>query len=101
MVPVSNDSSPITQRSIVVNRVREYFRLNLWAEVVSCLLSLIPVAGGYNWWSHEVTLMRLSIEIRLRIYNSWGNWGEEGFGWLDGNRRYPDDAVAIVDLYPI
>lgn len=67
-------------------------------DLVSCLLRNIPVPGGYNWWGHEVCNVRpvwLDGEVAIRIRNSWGmDWGEKGFGILQGNRMYPDDSVA-------
>ena len=70
-------------------------------QLVSCLLRRIPVAGGYNWWSHDVTnydavLMDGTVAIRTR--NSWSmDWpsaGAKGYSILQGSRMLPDDAVA-------
>lgn len=70
-------------------------------QLVSCLLRGIPVAGGYNWWSHEVTLLDpvwVDGTVAIRIRNSWGmDWpspGAGGFSVLQGSRMLPDDQVA-------
>ena len=91
------------KQKAMASRVLEYFVLTNWEEVVSCILSLVPVALGYNWWSHEVSGVRLADGgDRLGIRNSWGmGWGDRGHGWLEGNKRMPDDAVAIVSLQPV
>jgi hypothetical protein len=81
----------------------EYFILNSWEERVSCILSGIPIADGYNWWSHEVCGVGLVIGSHdLIIRNSWGmNWGENGFGILSGTRKYADDSIAIAAMEPM
>ena len=81
-------------------RVTEWWELqprNL-DQLISCLLLRIPVAVGYNWWSHEVTAcdpVWLNGQAAIRIRNSWSmTWGEQGFSVLTGSRALPDDAVA-------
>jgi len=81
------------------NVVLEYFNLESWAEVVSCILAGHPVGCGYNWWSHEVTGYDLTQSGNLIIRNSWSmNWGEDGFGELSGSKKIPNDAVAITSM---
>lgn len=67
-------------------------------ELVSCLLRRIPVAGGYNWWSHEITncdAVWLDGDVSIRIRNSWSmSWGDKGFSILRGSKMLADDAVA-------
>lgn len=69
-----------------------------WDAVVSCMLRLWPVSGGFNWWGHQVTLVRplwRDGDIDAGIDNSWGRgWGEDGYGELSGARKIPDDAVV-------
>jgi hypothetical protein len=80
-------------------RVTEWMecRPRSWIELVSCLLRNIPVAVGYNWWSHEVTacdVVWIDGTSELRIRNSWKGWGENGFGILRGSKKLADDQVA-------
>lgn len=66
-------------------------------ELISCLLHRIPVAVGYNWWGHEVyacDAVWKNNTVVIRIRNSWGNWGDKGFGLLEGSKMTADDAVA-------
>jgi len=70
-------------------------------ELMSCLLRRIPIAVGYNWWLHEVTLVDpvwLDGRAAGRIRNSWSmNWptpGAGGYSILQGRKLLPDDAVA-------
>lgn len=86
-----------------VNIVLEYFKLDSWVEMGSCILAGIPTANGYNWWSHEVTGAVLKLQSHdLLIRNSWSmSWGDKGYGWLTGSRRIPNDCVAITAMMPI
>lgn len=82
------------------------YRVDEWTELkprsmpqlMSMLLRRIPVAVGYNWWSHEVTAcdpVWLDGTAAIRIRNSWGPWGDgNGFGIIQGSKCLPDDAVA-------
>lgn len=81
----------------------EYFVLNSWKERVSCILSGLPTADGYNWWSHEVCGVGLTIgDHDLIIRNSWGmDWGDKGFSTLSGSRKQADESVAIAAMLPI
>jgi hypothetical protein len=83
------------------------YRATEWTELAprnlqqcaSLVLRGIPVAVGYNWWSHEVSMVDfvwLDGTYWPVIRNSWGmGWGEEGgYAVLQGTRALPDDAVA-------
>lgn len=70
-------------------------------ELMSCLLRRIPVAVGYNWWRHEVTLVDpvwVDGQPGGRLRNSWSmNWpsqGAGGYSILQGKKLLPDDAVC-------
>lgn len=66
-------------------------------QLVTCLLSNIPVVVDYNWWSHSVCaidLVSLS-PFRIRIWNSWGDsWSANGTGILEANKAIPDGQIA-------
>lgn len=68
-------------------------------QLVSCILRGISVSIGLNWWQHEIqgTFCEwIDNAIAIGIDNSWGlEWGTKGRGVLQGNRMYPDDAVAL------
>jgi hypothetical protein len=69
--------------------------------VVSAILRRLPVPVGYSWWGHEVCSIGLAFSggslARLRIANSWDvTWGEQGYGWVEGRRMTPDDAVSPI-----
>lgn len=70
-------------------------------EVMSCLLRRIPIAVGYNWWRHEVSLydpVWVNGQPGGRLRNSWGmSWPKPlagGYSILQGSRLLPDDAVC-------
>jgi hypothetical protein len=66
-------------------------------QLVTCLLSGIPVVVDFNWWSHSVCAIDLvSLNpFRIRIWNSWGDsWSENGTGILEGQRAIPDGQIA-------
>lgn len=67
-------------------------------QLVTCLLSNIPVSGGFNWKRHEVVVMDL-VELspfRVRILNSWGpTWNRWGTCLVEGESyAVPDAAVS-------
>jgi hypothetical protein len=84
----------------------QQYRVDKWLELeprnIDQLVSLdlrdIPVPVAYNWWGHEVTAydaVWVNGEIGIRCRNSWGmSYGHLGFFLLQGNKMYPDDAVA-------
>jgi hypothetical protein len=66
-------------------------------ELISAVLRGFAVAVGYNWWGHEVTAVDavwLDGAAWPVIRNSWRGWGDDGYGVLQGNRAYADDAVT-------
>lgn len=73
----------------------EWFELghsgDMWAEVVTALLSGLPVYPGYSWWRHSVMLGKLvGDNLDGEIENSWGSgWGNGGYGILAGSRKVP------------
>ena len=80
----------------------EYYVLESWQERISCIMSGIWTADGYDWWSHEVCgcwLVKKSHDLIIR--NSWGEWGDRGFGTLAGSRKQAGDSVAITAMKPL
>jgi hypothetical protein len=69
-------------------------------QVATCLLSGVPCAVDFNWWSHSVCAVDL-VEVEpgsfgLRILNSWSDsWSERGMGVLRGSKAIPTGAVAL------
>ena len=84
------------------NLVLEYYRLDSWDEVMSCLLCGVVVSGGHDWWRHQVLHVTPMLGERTKIGNSWGTgWSDEGWGILEGRRRIPDGACAVVATRPV
>ena len=90
-----------TRQAALRYRVREWVECkprNL-DQAVSLLLRGIPLAAGFNWWGHEVTLVDaiwLDGEVAIRFWNSWGSsWGQGGFGILRGQKMLADDIVGL------
>lgn len=108
LVPVSQWPANAISRSYATENnmaLAKSYAVDEWIELkprdldqlISCLLRRIPVAVGYNWWGHEVTAIDAvwrNGTVAIRIRNSWGNWGDFGFGILEGSKMYPDDACA-------
>lgn len=82
------------------NRVLEFFKIETWEQVGSCILAGIPVSVGYSWWGHAVSGLHITKGSHdLIIANSWGrNWSSNGYGTLTGRKKIPDDACVIVSL---
>lgn len=83
-----------------VDLTRQVYDQNLtFEQVATCLLTGTPVAIDLNWWQHSVCALDL-VEVEpgsfgLRILNSWLNWGDNGTGILQGNKAFPNGAVAF------
>lgn len=84
-----------------IDLTRDVYDQNLTFDMVaSLLLSNMPCAVDFNWWSHSVCAIDL-VEVEpgsfgLRILNSWSdNWGEKGTGVLRGSKAIPNGAVCL------
>jgi hypothetical protein len=103
----SNDK-PETWANAALHKVTEqwadlssqpYDRDLTFDQVMTLLLSRIPVVVDYNWWSHSVCAID-PVEVSsgsfgVRIWNSWSDqWSDHGMGVLEGNKAVPDGAVA-------
>lgn len=74
---------------------------NMKAQLVTCLLSNIPVVSDFNWWGHSVCSIDLvSLNpFQTRIWNSWGDsWSQNGTGLLEGSKAIPDNGVAALGM---
>lgn len=95
----SNDT-PEMRANAKLHVVQEWMDLDpdqMKEQLVTCLLSGIPVVSDFNWWSHSVCSVDLvSLNpFRTRIWNSWGDsWSDNGMGVLEGRRAIPDGAIA-------
>lgn len=87
------------------HKVEEWWegRRRSQAELMTCLLSNIPVCTGHNWWGHAVTAIR-AIDVNPNLsatnwkrygsgnLNSWGaNYGDRGYFILSGSKHLPDE----------
>lgn len=67
-------------------------------QLFTCLFNRIPVACGYNHWSHETTALDplwKSGKPATGNMNSWSeSWGDKGYFVMEGNKMYPDDQIA-------
>jgi len=62
-------------------------------QLITCLINRKPVPVGFNWWGHLVVAVDpvwLNGTVGIRIRNSWKNWGNNGYGIIQGTRMYPD-----------
>lgn len=80
-----------------------YDRNVSFKQMASLLLSKVPGAGDFYWWSHSVALLDLvKIEAGsygIRIWNSWTDqWGDRGMGVLRGSKARTNGAVFIRSL---
>lgn len=69
-----------------------------WDQVMTLLLSRVPVCADYDFWGHAVCLLD-PVEVEpgsygVRLVNSWNGWGDRGMGVLRGSRAIPSNAVA-------
>lgn len=99
------NDNPATWENAKLHRQTEWMDLEPRnkAQLVTCLLSNIPVCAGYNWWAHEICIMDLvSINpFQVRIWNSWGDkWSENGTGILEGQKALGDGWEAIRVVTP-
>lgn len=115
--PVENWPANAIDRRYYTDENREIakkYRVTEWWELrprnldqlMTCLLHRIPVAVGYNWWSHEVSAIDPVVvgpnDYGIRIRNSWGmSWGDRGYSILKGSKALPDDAVAPRAAIPV
>ena len=75
-------------------RIAEFYDIASWEEFGSALLLGFPVVFGYS--GHSVLATSLVDTGRFEYLNSWGQWGDEGYGVLQASKIYwPYGAFAI------
>lgn len=84
-----------------VDLTRDVYDQNLTEEqIATCLMSGIPCALDFNWWSHSVCGVNW-VEVEPgsfgpMIDNSWTDaWGENGTAVLRGSKAKANGAVAL------
>ncbi len=101
----SNDN-PTTWANAGLHKFTEWRDLDpdaMKAQLVTCLLSGLPVVSDFNWWGHSVcTIDLVSLNpFRTRIWNSWSDdWSENGTGILEGRKAIPDAALCAMVQTP-
>lgn len=94
----SNDT-PAMRAEAKMNRFTDWMDMEPRnkAQLVTCLLSGIPVVSDFNFWSHSVCtldLVKLN-PFTIRIWNSWGSsWSDNGTGLLTGSKAIPDGMIC-------
>lgn len=77
-------------------KLKEFFYIETIAELVSALLQGYDVQGGYS--GHAVAFMQY-LGRRLALFkNSWGNWGDNGFGELSIDNIYKPYGIYAYKL---
>jgi hypothetical protein len=86
-------------------RLREFFRCTTIAEVISAVLQGYLCHGGYS--GHAVSFCGYIHPGKLLFKNSWGPWGDNGFGTLSANKIYfaygmyaYEDVIPYVEADP-
>jgi hypothetical protein len=59
-------------------RVDEFWEITSTEEIIACILMEFGVVFG--WQGHSCYLVELLDEKTALYANSWGNWGDKGFG---------------------
>lgn len=88
------------KRESLKYRIQEWWDMQPrnFDQLITALLLNIPVAVGYNHWSHAICAMdavKKNGQYGVRIWNSWGDdWGDQGEGLLLGGKAIADDQCA-------
>ena len=78
-------------------KMGEFFYVESIDEFVSALLQGYDVAGGYD--GHAVVFDRYLGLQKVEFKNSWGDWGDDGFGELSLSKIYfPYGADAYKNV---
>lgn len=80
-------------------KLLEVYSVSNWEEFGTALLLGWPVYFGYT--GHAIWATKLLDESRLEYCNSWGDWGDHGFGTLSNSRvvwSYRTYAFRVVTI---
>jgi len=80
-------------------RIEEFYDVQSVLEIGSCLLKGHVVVFG--WSGHSVAFTDMISPTKGRYINSWGNWGDQGFGTLNFssvNFGYGCWAIRVAKL---
>jgi len=79
------------------HRIEEFYDVTSVDEIGSCLIAGLPVVFG--WEGHSVVFTSLKSLVEAEYLNSWGAWGDQGYGRLDMRRvnwAYGAYAVRVA-----
>lgn len=88
-------ASPSSEAKRVANffTLREFFYVENTDEFVSALLQGMDIHFGYT--GHAIVACQYLKQRKIRYKNSWGDWGDDGFGTLSvSNIRFDYGAYA-------
>jgi len=76
----------------------EWWDVTSFDEIITLLLSRQPISVGLDWWGHQVCFTDPVIlddgSVGVKFRNSWGDWGDNGFGTLTESKSQPDGAFC-------
>jgi hypothetical protein len=112
MLDTKNHWTPAAKQDAALHKVTEWLEgaNRNFDQVMTCLLSRIPVVVGLNWWSHAICYLDPIIEngkFGIDGINSWGDqWSYGGarpgwFRFFEGygkNKATPDEWYALRQL---
>lgn len=104
MIQVSQDGfKPGWEQDAAKYRCTEFWDLGrkdsqMFARIMTLLLSRTPVFVGLNWWKHAVCFFDPVIlqngGFGVRFRNSWPNFGDDGYALLDEAHATADEAYS-------
>lgn len=96
--------TPEAKANALLHRIPEWYDIPCGGDggflrMLTCLVNLIPVPIGLNWWGHEVLAVDGVVmpngDLAVRIENSHGSsYGDQGMAVLNRRKGTPDDAVG-------
>lgn len=98
----SNDT-PEMRANAEQHKITEWMDLadggpDLKRQIATALLSNMPIAVDFNWWSHSVCAVKMVSwsPFKFIIWNSWSDsWSDAGMGVLADSKAIPQGAIAV------